>query len=255
MTPRELRYPNRRIGRKVLWFEQVESTNSVAAQHAADPSQDGLVIVADAQVAGRGRMGRTWQSPPGEGLLLSVLLFPPETARRPAALTALASVAVCETIYHCAGLPATIKWPNDVLVRGRKVCGILVECGQGCVIGIGLNVHTSADSFAAAQLPQAGSLAMFPDHPLDREAILRTALRRLDDYYDDLLQGRVGDLESRWRWHSGLLGRPVMVHTQGQQFAGRLLELNLTDVVLRDTEGTVRHLAPEAIEHIVPMIA
>src|SRR5262245_1906379 len=114
---------NSLIGRRLLFLEQVESTNTVAAAHANDAANDGLVVVANEQTAGRGRHGRPWLSRPGEGLLLSVLLFPPEHLRRPVLLTALAAVAVCETIDAAAGLQPTIKWPNDVLIRGRKVCG------------------------------------------------------------------------------------------------------------------------------------
>src|SRR5438046_7649419 len=128
-----------RLGRQVLIFDEVDSTNSRAAALAADPANDGLVILAWAQSAGRGQHGRSWQCPAGDGVLLSVLLFPPPPLRRPALLTAWAAVSVCETVREAAGLQARIKWPNDVLVQGRKVCGILIEQGRGTVAGIGLN--------------------------------------------------------------------------------------------------------------------
>src|SRR5262249_30222543 len=103
------------IGQRILRFKRLESTNTVAAEHAGEPANDGLVVWAEEQTGGRGRMGRAWHSPPGYGVWLSVLLLPPESLRRPVLLTALAAVAVCETIAESSGLHPTIKWPNDVL--------------------------------------------------------------------------------------------------------------------------------------------
>jgi BirA family biotin operon repressor/biotin-[acetyl-CoA-carboxylase] ligase len=243
------------IGRRTHWFERVDSTNTVAAGFSADEANDGLVIVAEEQSAGRGRQGRTWLSPPGEGLLLSVLLFPPEHLRRPAVLTGLAAVAVCETIHHCTRLQATIKWPNDVLVEGKKVCGILVEQvvleGRGLVIGLGLNVNTPAAVFAEAGLPHAASLAMFAQRNLDRAEVLAVLLRQLDSHYHDVRQGRLDDLESRWRWHTGLLGKEVVVHVQSQPHEGRLVELAFNGAVLETNDGRYEHFMPEMVEHIL----
>src|SRR5439155_7970824 len=113
---------------------------------ADDVSNDGLILLAQEQKSGRGQQGRTWIAPPGSSVLLSVLVFPPAWLRRPAMLTAWAAVSVCETVREVAGLEATIKWPNDVLVLGRKVCGILIEQRSSAagtppatVAGIGLN--------------------------------------------------------------------------------------------------------------------
>src|SRR5947209_1089773 len=134
MTPRETwTLPTRRVGRRVLIFDRLDSTNNVAAGLADSIENDGVAIVADEQTSGRGQHGRSWTCPAGNGVLLSVLLFPPPGVRRPALLTAWAAVSVCETIRELAGLSASIKWPNDVLVSGRKVCGILLEQGRGTV--------------------------------------------------------------------------------------------------------------------------
>src|SRR5262245_55002410 len=119
--------PTRHLGRRTIVFERLDSTNTYAAARADDPANDGLVVVAREQTAGRGQHGRTWQAPSGSSVLLSALLFPPPALRRPALLTAWAAVAVCDAIDALAGLDARIKWPNDVLVEGRKVCGILIE--------------------------------------------------------------------------------------------------------------------------------
>src|SRR5262249_51940124 len=128
MTPSaEWRLKTRCLGRRVLVFDRLDSTNTFAAALAHDPANEGVVVLAREQTAGRGQYQRTWQAPAGTSVLLSVLLFPPPTLRRPALLTAWAAVSVCEAILQLTGLQAKIKWPNDVLIRGRKVCGILIE--------------------------------------------------------------------------------------------------------------------------------
>jgi BirA family biotin operon repressor/biotin-[acetyl-CoA-carboxylase] ligase len=239
-----------RIGGRLLRLAEVDSTNTVAAGYADDPANDGLAVWAEVQTAGRGSQGRSWQSPPDWGVWLSVLLFPPPDLRRPVYLTILAAVAVCETVYDCARLQTTIKWPNDVLIRGRKVCGILVEQGRAAVVGIGLNVNTPAEAFAAAGLDQAGSLALFTGAPLDREAVVATLLGHLDGYYAALRNGEPGDLEARWRFHSALLGRAVTLQTATQRHSGRLLDLSFDGIVLEGEGGVVHRLVPEEIRSL-----
>ena len=156
----------RRLGRRVWTFPRLDSTNSLALTLANDLSNDGLALLADEQTSGRGQYGRAWSAPSGTSVLLSLIVMPPPPLRRPALLTAWAAVAVCETIVEVADLEATIKWPNDVLVHGKKVCGILIEqrnTGQAAwplaaAVGIGLNVSQTAAFFVAANLPLAGSL-------------------------------------------------------------------------------------------------
>ena len=121
ISPREeWSLDTRRLGRRVLVFDQLDSTNNRAAELAVDPANDGIAILADEQTAGRGQYGRTWLAAAGESVLLSVLLAPPTALCRPAVLTAWAAVAVCSTIRAMIGAPTRIKWPNDVLMHDRK---------------------------------------------------------------------------------------------------------------------------------------
>jgi BirA family biotin operon repressor/biotin-[acetyl-CoA-carboxylase] ligase len=250
---RALTFPTHLIGRRTLWFDEVESTNTLATSYATDTANDGLVLIADHQTAGRGRQGRTWLSPRGCGLLLSALLFPPARLRQPAALTALAAVAACDAIRQHAHLTPTIKWPNDLLVQGRKVCGILVEQGQGTVIGIGLNVLTPGEAFVAAGLPLAGSLRLFTDEPLDRQAIAESLLTALDASYQELLAGQFARLEEHWRAGLGLVGRDVIVLAQAGQERGRVVELTLNSVTLEGRDGERKRLQPEAIQQMTSL--
>ncbi len=248
-APREWHLDSARLGRRVLHFERLESTNTYALGLAADPANDGLVILADEQTAGRGQHGRSWSCPGGSGVLMSLLLFPPPPLRRPAILTAWAAVAVCELIRKATGLQAKIKWPNDVLVQGRKVCGILIEQSGGTVVGIGLNVNQPAEYFAAAGLTQGTSLAALTGAERSCEGVARMLIGELDAEYARLCGGDLATLEACWKWRLGLLGRPVVAETAGSIVAGRLLELTPQAVVIETAAG-VRTLVPESVQQL-----
>lgn len=263
MTPREeWRLDTEHVGRRVLVFDTLDSTSNRAAALAEDPDNGGVVVLADEQTAGRGQHGRTWECPGSQGVLMSLLLFPPTALRRPALLTAWAAVSVCATVLRATGLQAKIKWPNDVLIRGRKVCGILIEQGRRprrgapelgsdhVIVGIGLNVHQSADASAAAGLPQAGSLAVFCDKPLERYAVARQLLKELDEGYAALCAGDTGTLEACWKWRLGLLGKRVVAESSGAVSRGRLLDVAFAGVELELADGSVLRLAPEAVRHL-----
>lgn len=251
----EWQLDTRHIGRRILLYERLDSTNTVAASMAHDPAHDGLVIQAKEQAQGRGQHGRTWTCPPGAGVLLSVLLFPPPSLRRPVLLAAWAAVSVCETIRQCLGIAARIKWPNDVLVHDRKVCGILIEQCRGTVAGVGLNVRQPAEVFAAAGLPQAGSLAMFAERELDVREVAGLLLRQMDEEYDRLRREDLRSLESNWVRYLGLLGQRVHVECHNGDHQGRLVDLHWDGVALETPGQSDLVLAPELVRHIYPLPA
>jgi BirA family biotin operon repressor/biotin-[acetyl-CoA-carboxylase] ligase len=248
----EWRLDTRRIGRRVLVFDRLDSTNTLAASLADDPGNDGLVVLAEQQSAGRGQHGRSWQSPPGSSVLLSALVFPPPHLRRPAVVTAWAAVSVCEAVRQAAGVQAKIKWPNDVLIRGRKVCGILAEQGRGTVVGVGLNVNQSAADFEGAGLPQATSLALAAGRALDCRGVARLLIRLLDEEYDGLVQGDLARLEACWKWRTGLLGKQVVAECHDGPVRGRLVEMAFDGLRITAPEGDARLLVPEAVRHLHP---
>jgi BirA family transcriptional regulator, biotin operon repressor / biotin---[acetyl-CoA-carboxylase] ligase len=249
----EWTFDTRHVGRRVAVYDRLESTNDTAAVLAADPENAGAVVVADAQSAGRGQYGRVWNAPPGTSLLMSVLLFPPPPLRRPVVLTALAAVAVAEAIRERTGLQARIKWPNDLLLGDKKVCGILIEQGAGTVVGIGLNLNQSAGDFAAAGLPDATSLAVAAGGWLDPPTVLATVVRHLDDEYDLLLAGDVAALEADWKWRVGLLGRQVVVATaDGGTTVGRLREMSFDGLEIEADELGFSAVRPELVRSIRP---
>jgi BirA family biotin operon repressor/biotin-[acetyl-CoA-carboxylase] ligase len=167
-------------------------------------------------------------------------------------MTTLAAVSVCDTIAECTGLQPRIKWPNDVYIQGRKVCGILIEQGLGVVIGIGLNVNTPPAVFEVAGLDLAGSLALFTQQTHDRVEIARTLLQRLDQVYGGLEKGLDHELLAGWRGYSGLLGQPVTIHSALGRYRGRLTALSFAAIRLEEASGHVRDFTPETVEQIVP---
>jgi BirA family biotin operon repressor/biotin-[acetyl-CoA-carboxylase] ligase len=243
-----------RLGRRVLVFDTIDSTNGYAARLAAEGATEGIAVLAEEQTSGRGQHGRSWLADRGDGVLLSVLLAPPPPLRVAALMTGWAAVTVCQLVREITGIQARIKWPNDVLIRGKKVCGILIEQGRGCsglmtVAGIGLNVRQLPEAFAAAGLPDATSLAHFVAAPQTTD-VARRLIRLLDDNYEQLCTGDVATLEACWRWHVGLLGRTVIAECSGQTFQGRLLDMTFHGIELEQPGAAALLLRPERILHL-----
>ena len=245
--------PARNIGRIVFVYDSVDSTNNIAADLAHDPANAGMAVLAGEQTAGRGQYGRSWQSPPGAGVWLSVLLAPPPDLRRPVLLTAWAAIAVADTASELTGHPTRVKWPNDVLLAGRKVCGILIEQTQGTVVGIGLNVNQTPEQFAAAGLPDATSLAAVSGQTFDRDAVASLLLNNLDAGYEVLQHGDMTLLESAWREQLDLAGEIVSIELgDGTVHRGRLKVLSFAGLAIERTGGGVSRFTPEAVREVRP---
>lgn len=175
------------IGREIIVLAETHSTNDLAAQAGRDGAAEGLVIFAESQRAGRGRLNRKWISPPGKGLLFSVLLRPERPPAEWPQLTFCAALAVANAVEAFCSAAVTIKWPNDVLVNGRKIAGILLETHQKptpyVVLGIGLNVLQTKADFPVELQERVTSLAIVDGFPLDRRAVAAGLLSRLEEVY------------------------------------------------------------------------
>jgi BirA family transcriptional regulator, biotin operon repressor / biotin---[acetyl-CoA-carboxylase] ligase len=262
----------RSIGRRIAVWNRVGSTNDLAARAAATMANDGLVVLAEEQTAGRGQRGRLWTVPLRSSILMSVLLFPPadltplglEPPAGSAWLTALAAVATAELVSDWTGRHARIKWPNDVRVDGRKISGILVERAlapasaslarpdgdasprhRGVVIGIGLNVNVDQESFPSDLRRRVTSLGILTGgEPIDRSELARDLIRRLDTWYEQILTMGPGVLNDSWRERSEHLGNLVRVVTPGDQLRGRLVDLDLHRGLTLDL-GAESQIGPE----------
>lgn len=230
----------RRVGRCVYLFPTLSSTMDAAHRLAQVGVAEGAVVLAEEQMAGRGRFQRQWLSPPGVNLYLSIVLRPPaEAVRR---VNMACSMAVVDTLHKVEGLTPTIKWPNDVRVRGKKVCGILIEgrwegAGAGwMVVGIGLNVNAHFEGTPVEGI--ATSLAHEVGYPLDRVAVLRRLLQALDARYEQALAGV--PLWKEWRLYLEGMGQPVAVRW-GQQVVEGVAQgvTSEGDLMVRQSDGTL----------------
>jgi BirA family biotin operon repressor/biotin-[acetyl-CoA-carboxylase] ligase len=227
-----------RIGRRIAVWSRAASTNDLAAQAAGSESNDGLVVLAEEQTAGRGRLGRSWTAPPRSSILMSVLIFPPRPldpagpGAGPSWLTALGAVAAADAVSAWIGRDAAIKWPNDVRVDGRKIAGILVERPStdagAAVIGIGLNVNIDREDFPPELRAAATSLRIeCSGRPLDRSEVARSLIRRLDHWYVAARSLGGAALSAPWRDRNERLGQFVRVSTTAGPHSGRLVDLDL----------------------------
>lgn len=239
-----------RIGSSVVCLEEIDSTNARARQFGEDGATDGMVIIADRQSAGRGRLGRRWESPAGVNLYTSILLRPAIPVQQAPQLTFLSAVAVAETLNQLYQLPARVKWPNDILVNGRKIAGLLNEMNAETeqihfvILGVGVNLNMSAEQFPEELNYPATSVFLEAGGTVDRVAFIRTFLQKLDSYYSEFLVE--GFMPIRRRWEA--LCEMMNVRVQVDQNTGGLQGT----VVGLDADGALRlQLADGRVERIL----
>ena len=208
------------VGRQLLFLDQVDSTNTEAKRQAARGAAEGLVILSDRQSAGRGRAGRSFHSPAGSGLYLSALLRPPLPLDAVAHFTAWTAVAVCDGIEAACGVRPRIKWTNDLVLNGKKLCGILTELGVDrttgtldyLVVGVGINVSQQPGDFPEDIRTIATSLSRELGRPVDRAGLAAEVIRALDRMYARFPADKSAYLE-QYRRDCLTVGNPVRLVT------------------------------------------
>jgi len=229
------------IGQRVLYYPSVTSTNDIARQEAQQKAPEGTAVITGRQTAGRGRLKRPWLTPEGN-IAVSVILYPPKTCLH--SLIMLASLAVARAIEAVTGLKCQLKWPNDVLISGKKVCGILIETRTQvdsvdyAIIGIGINVNMSLADYPEIQAI-ATSLADELGKPVSRVALLRQLLAETEKLYLAVLSGE--SLFQRWSGSLITLGRQVRVRSGDDVFEG-MAESVAEDgsLLLRQPDGSLK---------------
>jgi BirA family biotin operon repressor/biotin-[acetyl-CoA-carboxylase] ligase len=243
------------VGRTIELYPQVGSTNDLIRQQARAGHPEGLVILADQQIAGRGRLGRAWAAPPGSSLLLSALLRPVWLAPADAfSLTTLAALALCEAVEQVTALRAALKWPNDLLLPVRtaagpalrKAAGILSEIELAddqiawVAIGIGVNVGWSPSGVVDGRdlAEVATSVGAAAGQPIDRLGLLRALLERLDARYDRLRRGDHAELFESWRNRLTTLGQTVQISLPHGELHGVAEDVERSGALrVRDQQG------------------
>jgi BirA family biotin operon repressor/biotin-[acetyl-CoA-carboxylase] ligase len=215
-----------RIGRKIVCFRETGSTNEEAFKLAEKGAEEGTVVIADGQRRGKGRLGRRWESPAGVNLYCSVILHPPVLPNKAAQLTFLSSVAVARAIEATTSQRPSIKWPNDLLINGGKVAGLLNEMSAETekvnfiVLGIGVNINMDLEQFPGDLRHPATSLFLEEGKRVSRLEFTRALLEALDDLYDTYMDSGYGPVREEWLAHCDFLGRLVRISFHENEIYG-----------------------------------
>lgn len=235
-----------RILDQTVWsYASLDSTNVRAAELAALGAREGTLVVADRQSAGRGRMKRVWDSPAGGGLWFSLILRPNVQPEHGAQLTLVAAVAVAVALREATCLKCAIKWPNDLLVNGRKLCGILSEMVLDdseiayAVVGIGLNVNLRKEDFSGELADAATSVCLETGRIWDRNAVLQAILASFETWYGIWLENGFERIRVEWLKRSCTIGNLVKVRDDDQEIFSGIAEGMDVDgcLIVRDKDG------------------
>jgi BirA family biotin operon repressor/biotin-[acetyl-CoA-carboxylase] ligase len=227
--------------REVVCLERTESTNTSARSLALRGAPEGTLVVAETQTQGRGRKGRSWYSPMRDGVYVSIVLRPRLLLNQAGRIPILASLALAETFIGLGISDVSIKWPNDVLLRGRKVAGILTEVGAEMdsvdymIIGVGINVNTP--KFPRSLQGSATSLFMESGSRFFRSMILAQYLTRLEKDYSLYRKGVTGSVLARWKDLAGVMGRRVSVEAAGRNSQGVVEDLDEDGALIVRSRG------------------
>jgi BirA family biotin operon repressor/biotin-[acetyl-CoA-carboxylase] ligase len=248
------------IGRTIHYRDSLPSTNDHAYRLAQEGASHGEVVIAEEQTAGRGRRGRSWVSPAGANLYFSVILRPELSPQRAPELTLLVAVAVAETIRE-AGAPAVIKWPNDLLVDGRKIAGILAEMSSEVdnlnfvVIGVGVNLNVRAGDFPPELESVATSLMEARGQRVPRALFTAALWTRLERWLDQHQENGFAPVREAWRALTNTLGQEVLVKTETREFRGRAEDMDEAGALLVRTPDGLERIVAGDLEQIRPRVS
>ena len=256
--PGKHRIPLSVLGYTIHRYARLASTNEAAKQIAKQGGKERTVIIAETQTRGKGRLGRQWVSPKG-GIWLSILLRPEIDAKATARLTFVAATAVASTIHDTLGLEPEIKWPNDILIRRRKVCGILTEtAARGdtidfAILGVGINANTDLGAFPEGLQSAVTSLQNELGHSVDREALLQDFLRNFEQRYRCLLQRSWSPLLQEWKSFAKFLGERVAIDSIGEVFEGEAVDVDDAGaLIVRLDNGALRKVVAGDVRLKIP---
>lgn len=235
-------------GSNVVYYDEIDSTNNRAKEAGDNKASHGTLFVADMQVAGKGRRGRVWQSPAGSSIYMTILLYPEISPLKAPQLTLVMAIAVAEGIKEVTGLDTKIKWPNDIVVNGRKICGILTEMSteidyiNHVVIGAGINVNQ--DDFPEDIRKTASSLKMELGKQVKRSELIAAIMKSFEKDYEIFL--KTEDLSGLQELYNSMLvnlDRDVKVLEPGNEYEAHALGINKTgELIVRTAEGEEKEI-------------
>jgi BirA family biotin operon repressor/biotin-[acetyl-CoA-carboxylase] ligase len=244
------------MGKSIHHFHSMDSTNSMAYQLALQGAEEGEIVVAESQKKGRGRLGRKWFSPALTNLYLSVILRPKIAPQRASLMTLMAAVATAGAIHKFSGLQPMIKWPNDILLKNRKVAGLLNEIHSESdrilfvVLGIGVNLNMDDKMFSKEIRSLATSLKKEMGQFISRKAFLQILLEELEIWYETFLNEGAPPILKAWRDKAQIRGRPVKVISFGEVLSGTAIDVDDDGALILETkEGKRKRVVAGDVEY------
>ena len=248
LTPSEIRpfLKTKWMGKTIHHFHTLDSTNSKAYQLALDGAEEGEVVISESQEKGRGRLGRQWFSPPFLNLYLSVILRPKIPPHQASLITLMAAVATADAIQKFSGLLPLIKWPNDILLRDRKIAGLLNEIYSEMdrihfvILGIGVNLNLDERMFSKEIRAEATSLKIEMGQTISRKIFLQTLLQELEKWYTIFMKEGSAHILKAWRDRAHIKGRRVKVTSFGKALTGVAVDIDSDGALILETMGGKR---------------
>jgi BirA family biotin operon repressor/biotin-[acetyl-CoA-carboxylase] ligase len=239
------------IGQKIFYFPELESTN-ISAKVKASPRvvgiNEGTIIIAERQSAGKGRLGRRWFSPVG-GIWLSIILYPQLSPSYIPRITLMTAVAIVKAIERCAQIKAQIKWPNDILINEKKVCGILTEMSaeldmiNWVVVGIGINVNVDHREFPEDIQEKIISLQEFLGKEISRVRLAQILLEEFEKYYERLKRREFFSILKEWKLYSHTLGKKIKINIGEKVVSGEAINVNEEGaLILKKEDGELEKI-------------
>jgi BirA family transcriptional regulator, biotin operon repressor / biotin---[acetyl-CoA-carboxylase] ligase len=240
----------RDFGKKqIACFGEIDSTNARAKELAVQAAPEGAVVIANSQLSGRGRRGRSWFSPALTGIYMSLIIRPHISPAEAPKLTLMTSVALAEAIETISNLKTEIKWPNDILISGRKVAGILTEISTEMefvhyiIIGIGINVNTQSESFPEDIKDRATSLYIESGRQYSRVGMIRMILEKFEEIYNTFKIGGFKRTLKEWKKRADIVGRTVEVNTMNTIYKGEVTSIDEEGgLIVKDSRGNYHRI-------------
>ncbi|HPN99002.1 MAG TPA: biotin--[acetyl-CoA-carboxylase] ligase [Syntrophorhabdaceae bacterium] len=242
------RYLHNSFTKEIIYKETIDSTNTYAFKLALTGKPEGTCIVAESQKSGKGRLNRTWFSPAYQNIYLSVILRPPVHPSKVYPITFLSSLAVYDTVKDLTGLPPTLKWPNDVLINGKKVCGTLLEISTEAdmvsfvIIGIGFNINMDAQHTDESIKDKATSLYMETGKTYNRAYVCAVLLSMLERYYSVFLEKGEREICNIWESKALIKGKYIEINQMTEVFRGISEGIDIDGAMLLNINGEIKKI-------------
>jgi BirA family biotin operon repressor/biotin-[acetyl-CoA-carboxylase] ligase len=238
------------IAKKIYAFAQLSSTNDFAKRLAQAGENEGSLIISEQQTKGRGRLGRSWESPPGQGLWFSLVLRPNISIEKIGLISLFAGVSVAQAVENMTNLTPALKWPNDLLINSKKFCGVLIESEiesrtlSFLVLGIGINVNQSVLDFSDITLTHATSLQIESGAAIDRIKLLVEVLHNFERNYSDFKSENFSNILNEWKKRCPYLNKKIVIRQNHRQLKGVFENLDESGrLLLRLANGEIKKIS------------